>query len=62
MWLEAWRLALGASGLQLGACSFFPVTVFHGPRFMELVDFSAWGPDQGRRILKLGPDISVSGM
>ena len=55
--LGAWRLRLVACGLHL-----FPVTVFHGPLLMELVDFSAWRPDQGRRILKLGPDISVWGM
>ena len=34
--LDAWCLALGASGLQLVACSFFSVTVFHGPCFMDL--------------------------
>ena len=55
-------MALGASGLQLVACNFFPVSMGHGPLLMELVDFSAWRLDQGRRILKLGPDISVSGM
>ena len=57
--LEAWRLCLvlGAWSLHL-----FPVTVFHGPLLMELVNFSAWRLVQGRRILRLGPDISVSGM
>ena len=38
--LDAWCLVLGASGLQLVACSFSPVTVLHGPRFMDLVYFS----------------------
>ena len=35
--LEAWRL-----GLVLGAWSLhlFPVTVFHGPGFMDLIYFS----------------------
>ena len=60
--LGAWCLWLVACGLLLAACNFFPVSMGHGPRFMELVDFSAWRPDQGRRILKLGPGISVSHM
>ena len=41
--MRAWRLALGAWCLRLVACSFFPVAVSRGPRFMELVDFS-WAP------------------
>jgi len=41
--LGAWRLALGAWRLRLVACSFFPVSVSRGPRFMDLVYFNVWG-------------------
>ena len=34
--MRAWRLALGAWRLALVACSFFPVSVSRGPRFMDL--------------------------
>ena len=34
--LEAWRLLLAACSLLLVACSFLPVTVLHGPCFMDL--------------------------
>ena len=39
--MRAWRLALG--GLRLVACSFFPVAVSRGPRFMDLLYFNVWG-------------------
>ena len=42
--MRAWRLTLGACSLLLAACSFAPVTILPGPRFVDPVDeTSVWG-------------------
>ena len=38
--LEACSLALGPSGLTLAACTFWPVAMGLGPRFVDLIYFS----------------------
>jgi len=41
--MSAWRLTLGACSFLLAACSFFPISILRGPRFMDLIYFSVWG-------------------